>query len=390
MRDARARGPRSSTSVRKPSLVGARVARLVDARVDAAAHVLDEGAEEARVHGTHAEGGIDRHAVAPGHTFMFYNVVCIVVNRLVPPCPVRTACPRGPLGRSRWCERECGCRTSPNRAGVSVKTGQQRGQRLRRTSRPETRASVRGGARRDRTTGPTCRRASCDGAHRRDRAGRCRSWTYPYFAELPRFVVQPPPRTGLDRAGRPDRRAAQPGAGGQRRHSGDHLIDGLILSPVALDARRISPGGRRRHSAGAARREAVCTDRPTTSRSTTWRPPRTATAHLASQGRRRVAAIGDQPNSSQESGVAHLRRRGWEEALEAAGLPVIPDAGHAGALLPAQRRIGGHGDAPRTGPTAGRRVLLQRHAGAGRAAGAGRPRATCSRGRRRDRSRRRG
>ena len=65
---------------------------------------------------------------------------------------------------------------------------------------------------------------------------------------------------------------------------------------------------------------------------------RTATAHLAAQGRVHVAAIGDQPNSSQESGVAHLRRRGWEEALRSAGLPVVPELV---AEVPAYRRGSG-------------------------------------------------
>ena len=47
-----------------------------------------------------------------------------------------------------------------------------------------------------------------------------------------------------------------------------------------------------------------------------------ATTHLLGLGRRRVAAIGHQPDSSEHSGVAHLRRRGWEAAHEAAGLPI--------------------------------------------------------------------
>ena len=210
----------------------------------------------------------------------------------------------------------------------------------------------------------------------------------PYFAELTRFVVQAAEDRGwtvlVDQTD--GLRSREQAVSTGFRH---HLIDGLILSPVALDEHDLA--GRspedtplvllgEKLSAGPA--DHVAIDNVAAAR--------TATAHLASQGRRRVAAIGDQPNSSQESGVAHLRRRGWEEALEAAGLPVIPELVVQVPVLPAQRRIGGHGDAPRTGPTAGRRVLLQRHAGAGRAAGAGRPRATCSRGRRRDRSRRRG
>ena len=47
---------------------------------------------------------------------------------------------------------------------------------------------------------------------------------------------------------------------------------------------------------------------------------RDATTHLLDLGRRRIAAIGHQPDSSEHSGVAHLRRRGWEAAHRSAGL----------------------------------------------------------------------
>jgi hypothetical protein len=43
----------------EPVLVGARVVRLVDTGVDAAAHVLDERAEQAPVQRTDHEGGVD-------------------------------------------------------------------------------------------------------------------------------------------------------------------------------------------------------------------------------------------------------------------------------------------------------------------------------------------
>lgn len=145
----------------------------------------------------------------------------------------------------------------------------------------------------------------------------------PYFAELTRFVVQAAEDRGwtvlVDQTD--GLRSREQAVSTGFRH---HLIDGLILSPVALDEHDLA--GRspedtplvllgEKLSAGPA--DHVAIDNVAAAR--------TATAHLASQGRRRVAAIGDQPNSSQESGVAHLRRRGWEEALEAAGLPVIPE-----------------------------------------------------------------
>ena len=49
----------SSTSCRRPLLVGGGVAGLVDAGVDAAAHVLDERAEEAPRHRSNGVRGIE-------------------------------------------------------------------------------------------------------------------------------------------------------------------------------------------------------------------------------------------------------------------------------------------------------------------------------------------
>ena len=145
----------------------------------------------------------------------------------------------------------------------------------------------------------------------------------PYFAELTRFVVQAAEERGwtvlVDQTdGLRDREQA---VSSGFRH---HLIDGLILSPVSLDEHDLagrSPGDTplvllgEKLSGGPA--DHVAIDNVAAAR--------TATAHLVAQGRRHVAAIGEQPNSSQESGVAHLRRRGWEEALQAAGLPVVPE-----------------------------------------------------------------
>jgi len=100
-----------------------------------------------------------------------------------------------------------------------------------------------------------------------------------------------------------------------------HLIDGLILSPMALDATDL----RERTStdiplvllgekieAGPA--DHVAIDNVAAAEA--------ATTHLVGLGRRRIAAIGDQPRSSSRSGVAHLRRQGWARALETAGLDV--------------------------------------------------------------------
>ena len=50
---------------------------------------------------------------------------------------------------------------------------------------------------------------------------------------------------------------------------------------------------------------------------------RAATAHLVDIGRTRIAAIGAQPRPSSET--AHLRLRGYQEALAEAGLPARPE-----------------------------------------------------------------
>jgi DNA-binding LacI/PurR family transcriptional regulator len=144
----------------------------------------------------------------------------------------------------------------------------------------------------------------------------------PYFAELTGCVVEAAEQRGwtvlVDQTdGLREREQAI--AAGFRTH----LIDGVILSPVALDADDLE---RRTDSdipvvllgekmtAGPA--DHVAIDNVAAAR--------TATEHLLAQGRR-VAALGYQPNSSRESGVAHLRRQGWEEALRAAGIPVDED-----------------------------------------------------------------
>ena len=142
----------------------------------------------------------------------------------------------------------------------------------------------------------------------------------PYFAELTRFVVQAAEEHGwtvlVDQTdGLLDRERAV--ASGFRHH----LIDGLILSPAALAMDDLA--GRREHDVplvligeklGAGPHDHVGIDNVAAARA--------ATDHLLQLGRRRVAAIGHQPDSREQSGVAHLRRRGWVEAIEGAGLHV--------------------------------------------------------------------
>jgi len=139
----------------------------------------------------------------------------------------------------------------------------------------------------------------------------------PYFAELTRFVVEAAAERGwtvlVDQTdGLAERERAV--ASGFR----DHLIDGLILSPAAvaredLEARAHDdiPLVLLGEKLGVGPHDHVAIDNVAAAR--------TATEHLLEQGRRRVAALGHQPDSTSGSGVAHLRRRGWEEALTAAG-----------------------------------------------------------------------
>src|SRR3712207_2637737 len=143
----------------------------------------------------------------------------------------------------------------------------------------------------------------------------------PYFAELTGFVVQAAEERGwtvlVDQTdGLRERELLV--AGGFRHH----LIDGLILSPVALGAADLAQRGPQdmplvllgeKISSGPV--DHVAVDNIAAARA--------ATDHLVAQGRTRVALIGDEPGRS-ESGVARLRRQGWEDALRAAGLPADP------------------------------------------------------------------
>lgn len=143
----------------------------------------------------------------------------------------------------------------------------------------------------------------------------------PYFAELTRFVVEASAQLGLTVL------VDQTDGLREREHvvaTGfrSHLIDGLILSPVAMDqdelaaVRDETPIVLLGEKIGSGGFDHVAVDNVAAAR--------TATEHLLSLGRRRVAAIGYQAGVDARSGVAALRRRGYEEALAARGLPVDP------------------------------------------------------------------
>ncbi len=142
----------------------------------------------------------------------------------------------------------------------------------------------------------------------------------PYFAELAGFVVEAAEENGwtvlIDQTDGLRERELFVTAG--FRHQ---LIDGVILSPVALGAEDLvgrGPGDvplvllGEKIAEGPA--DHVAVDNVAAAR--------TATEHLLSRGRTRIAVIGDEPGPDRQSGVAGLRRRGWEEALAAATLPV--------------------------------------------------------------------
>lgn len=96
-----------------------------------------------------------------------------------------------------------------------------------------------------------------------------------------------------------------------------HLVDGVILSPLALTAEDLAEhrdetplvllGERVYH--GPA--DHVAIDNVAAAR--------TAVEHLVRLGRRRIAAVGDQPDAT--NGTARLRLEGYRQALAAAGLP---------------------------------------------------------------------
>jgi DNA-binding LacI/PurR family transcriptional regulator len=143
----------------------------------------------------------------------------------------------------------------------------------------------------------------------------------PYFAELTRAVVEAAGERGwtvlIDQTdGLLERE--QVVAGGIRHH----LIDGLIMSPVALGAHDLArrtdediPLVLLGEKVFDGPVDHVAIDNVAAARA--------ATQHLVSLGRTRVAAIGDQPDGVGTSGVARMRRQGWQEALDAAGL--VPD-----------------------------------------------------------------
>jgi len=143
----------------------------------------------------------------------------------------------------------------------------------------------------------------------------------PYFAELAHLVVQAAEEFGLtvlvdQTDGLADRERLV--MAGFR----NHFIDGLIMSPIGLGSVEIAshdgliPLVLLGEKVGAGPADHVAIDNVAAARA--------ATEHLLDLGRRRVAVIGNQPDSPTGSGVARLRRRGYEQALRAHGVASDP------------------------------------------------------------------
>ena len=136
----------------------------------------------------------------------------------------------------------------------------------------------------------------------------------PYFAELAARITEEAAALGfivlLDVTGG-DADAERVVLEGMR----SHVIDGVIFSPLALSAEEISRRaddlpmvllGERPVPAGF---DHIAVDSVAAARA--------ATEHLVAQGRRRIAAVGREP----ERGTASERLRGYRQALRGAGLP---------------------------------------------------------------------
>ncbi|MFF9625146.1 LacI family DNA-binding transcriptional regulator [Streptomyces griseosporeus] len=143
----------------------------------------------------------------------------------------------------------------------------------------------------------------------------------PYFAELAREVITAARAHGyvvmLDQTdGDGERERELLG-----RESRATMFDGLLLSPLTISAEELRSRTNRvpvvllgEHIFNGNFHH-VAIDNIAAARE--------ATEHLVSLGRRRIAAIGDQPYSTGET--AQLRTIGYRQALERAGLPLDPE-----------------------------------------------------------------
>jgi DNA-binding LacI/PurR family transcriptional regulator len=167
----------------------------------------------------------------------------------------------------------------------------------------------------------------------------------PYFSELAAALVTAATELGwtvlVDETGGDAERERQLLDG-----SGARLVDGLILSPWALDPRTVErpelPVVLLGEQSAPGVLDHVAVDNVAASVE--------ATAHLVSLGRRRIAAIGLQPHLT--NGTAALRQRGYRQALAGAGLAVdaalevpVPDLHRASGYAAARELLAARPDA---------------------------------------------
>lgn len=142
----------------------------------------------------------------------------------------------------------------------------------------------------------------------------------PYFAELARCVIKAAEERSwtvlIDQTDGLREREEQVLAGIR-----EHLIDGLIFSPLALG--RADLAGRRDDTPLVLLGERIYDGPADHVAIDNVGAARVATEHLLAIGRRRVAAIGDQRQASGET--ARLRLEGYRRALVDAGVGVSSD-----------------------------------------------------------------
>lgn len=142
----------------------------------------------------------------------------------------------------------------------------------------------------------------------------------PYFAELAELIVQAAADQGwtvlIDQTrGDPDSERLV--AEGIKAH----LVDGLIVSPLALTADDLD---RRSDTTPLVLLGERLTDAPVDHVTIdNVAAARLATEHLIELGRLRIGAIGSQPHNA--GGTAALRLKGYRQALRSAGIPTDRD-----------------------------------------------------------------
>jgi DNA-binding LacI/PurR family transcriptional regulator len=145
----------------------------------------------------------------------------------------------------------------------------------------------------------------------------------PYFAELAHHVVQAAMERGwtvlVDETGQTEDRAVRARERSAVAGIREHLIDGVILSPIALDDADVERYGSvplvllgERLGSQLADHVAINNEAAAAE----------VTRHLISTGRRRIGVIGAQPPPFGHS--ARLRLRGYRDALAEAGLRYDP------------------------------------------------------------------